>query len=187
MKSKYKTGLYILLIAMLILSRKLYMTPSYQEGERAPYFEGTLINGEPFALTDLRGSYVLVHFWGSWCAPCRLENSKIRQLWLEYKGRQFIDADGFEIVSIAIELDGDRSSRVIKRDGLSWKYHIVDLGESLRFFDSPISSLWGVHQVPTHFLLNQVGEIIGYNLSPEELNSRLSSRARGAHPSGDAM
>jgi thiol-disulfide isomerase/thioredoxin len=158
------------------------MTPSYKTGERAPSFEARLLNGDPFALTDLRGSYVLVYFWGSWCGPCRLENPKLRQLWLEYKDRTFTEANGFEIVSIAIEVDKDRPSRVIRRDGLSWKYHIVDLGESLRFFDSPISNLWGINQVPTHFLLNQKGEIIGYNLSAEELNDRLSSRARGAHP-----
>jgi len=178
MRPWQKIFLYTLIFLVLILSRALYMTPSYQKGEQAPNFEARLLNGHPFALTALRGRYVLVHFWGSWCGPCRRENPTLRQLWLEFKGRNFSDADGFEIVSIAIELDENRASRAIKQDALSWEYHIVDIGQSLRFFDAPISDLWGVNQVPTNFLLNREGEIIGYNLSSEELRDRLSKTVR---------
>ena len=47
----------------------------YPPGERvdAPTLEGTTLDGEPFALSNLAGNIVVINVWGSWCAPCRAE------------------------------------------------------------------------------------------------------------------
>ena len=166
--------LSLLIITLFIGGRILYMTPSYHKGEQAPEFSGTLVNGASFELKELHGNYVLVQFWGSWCAPCRKENPKHRKLWVEYKDKSFSKAKGFKLVSIAIEVDKNAALRAIKRDRLEWEYHLIDLGESLRFFDTPISNIWGVNQVPSTFLLNPAGDIIGHNLSHEELHAILN-------------
>lgn len=52
----------------------------------APRVQGTLLNDESFDLRDLRGSVVVVNFWGSWCAPCRAEADDLETVYGQTKG-----------------------------------------------------------------------------------------------------
>ena len=179
MKSNVITVLLpIVLLVVLFFGRIIYMTPSYHTGEPAPNFTGALLSGEAFSLVDTKGDYVLIHFWGSWCGPCRQKNPILRQIWLQHKKTTFTDAKAFRIVSIAVEVNKNDAFRAIRKDQLAWKEHLIDIGDSLRFFDSPISNLWGVNQVPTNFLLNPKHEIIDYNISMDDLERFLESRSQ---------
>ena len=149
------------------------MTPSYSLGEAAPVFEATLQTGDSFSLDDLQGEYVLVDFWGSWCGPCRIVNPEIRALWVKFNDASFEHADGFSIVSIGVEQHQGAWAKAIVQDNLSWKHHIFDQASDLRFFDSPLAELFGVNQVPTTFLLDPNGMVIGVNLSIEEIERVL--------------
>ena len=176
MNATFRKQLSILfLFVLMVLGRIVYMTPDYREGEKAPDFGGVLVDGGDFSLSQLKGNYVLVHFWGSWCGPCRQENPQLVRFWLENRNKEFSDAEGFSIVSIAIETDRTSPVRAISKDGLLWENHLIDVGDSLRFFDAPISNLWGVHQVPSTFLLDPNHKIIGYNLTHNEMQSVLNS------------
>ena len=171
------TALILLMGALVFLGRYAYMTPNYLEGQPAPQFEGKLTNGEAFKLSSFRGKYTLIHFWGSWCGPCRMENPLLQDLWMAFKDKSFKDASGFEIISIAIEEDAQSAERAIKQDRLSWTTHITEVSESLKFFNSPISNIWGVNQVPSTFLLSPEGNIIGYNLSTHQISQLLNESA----------
>ena len=166
----------LLLFAGLYVGRWLYMTPSFHTGEKAPDFQANLINGEAFRLSQLQGNYVLVHFWGSWCGPCRIENPGLRQLWLKYRDTKLDNGKRFFFVSIAVETNKNSAIRVIQQDKLLWEHHVIDLGDSLRFFDSPISNLWGVNQVPMNFLLDPNGNIIRRDISNEDLDTFLQQK-----------
>lgn len=50
------------------------------ERVRAPSFEGTTLDGKPFALSDLIGHVVVINVWGSWCVPCRKEAPALARL-----------------------------------------------------------------------------------------------------------
>lgn len=151
-----------------------YKMPKYANGEKAPQFTSTLIDGAAFELADLEGKYVLLDFWGSWCGPCRKENPAIKALYVKYNKATFVDASGFEVISIGVENSEDRWKSAIEKDGLSWKYHIAQMDR----FKSPIVSQYGVKEIPTKYLLNQKGEIIGVNLSSSEMDQMLSRRLK---------
>ena len=93
----------------------------------------------------------------------------------KYNATQFKDSGNFEVVSVAIETKKRERSwkKAIEKDELIWPYHIFDEATSLRFFDSKIAGLYGVKEVPTKFLLNPDGAIIGVNLSFEEMEKLL--------------
>ena len=63
-----------------------------QERASAPEFSGTLLDGADFSSTDLAGDVAVLNFWGSWCAPCRVESPEFQQVYTEVadQGVQFL-------------------------------------------------------------------------------------------------
>lgn len=168
-------GVFLVLIVGFYLFRHLYFKTNYNSGEVAPNFSGELVSGEAFELSDLKGHYILLDFWGSWCGPCMVEIPDLKRLNETYHGASFRNARGFEIVSVSVERDKNRWMRAIEKKELNWKYHLVDLTESYKFFNSEIASLYGVKQVPTKFLIDEKGNIIGVDMPFSEIEAFLKN------------
>lgn len=164
----------VVLVMVGMAGKYLYMKPRYQTGENLPDFSSTTLSGDPFQLSDLRGSYVLLDFWGSWCAPCRAESPQLVALHRKYGGSYTLNGSGFHIVSVGIEPDRSRWQRAVQRDGLDWPYHVIDQADNLRFFDSPIAQQFGVREVPARYLLDPAGAVIMVNPSFEALERLLN-------------
>lgn len=175
-KISIATLIPLLAVGLYLGGRYLYFKPKMVHGETAPAITATLKNGSSFSLEDLRGHYVLLDFWGSWCGPCRAESPQLRALYAAFSKATFSKAEGFEIVSVGIEKSQASWEAAIQKDQLDWPYHILDQGTSLRFFDSPIASIYQIREVPTKFLLDPQGRIIGVNPSFTELENLLNER-----------
>jgi len=177
---KFNKTLILLIIVLVVayVGKMIYMQPKVVNGENAPTISGQLMNGEAFDLKDLKGKYVLVDFWGSWCGPCMVEMPGIKMLQEKYKDAQFKNADGMTLLSVAIERDENRWKRAVDRIGMPWKHHIADLTTSFKFINSPIAAEFGVKQVPSKFLLDENGVIIGVNQSIEDLDKFLTKRLK---------
>lgn len=173
---KFDKILNILLVLGLLgfIGYKVYKLPKFSDGEVAPGFQAELINGDDFALSDLNGKYVLLDFWGSWCGPCRRENPDLVKLHNAFNGKSFIDAEGFEVVSVAIETNEARWKSAIAKDNLNWPYHIVQLDR----FKGPIALEYGVREIPTKYLLDTKGEILMVNPAFEELHAFFNSKMK---------
>ena len=149
-----------------------YKQPGFSQGEKAPDFTAVIKDGSSFTLSDLQGHYVLIDFWGSWCGPCRKENPDLVALYKKYRDKEFKEADGFEMVSIGVENNRNSWEAAIVQDGLNWKYHIPQTDR----FKSEIVNQYKVREIPTKFLLNPKGEIIGVNLKAHEIDQMLERR-----------
>lgn len=149
-----------ILIAILVYR---YRQPRFVAGEVAPDFSATLADGSRAQLVDLQGKYVLLQFWGSWCGPCRAENPYLVDLYRNFHEQ------GFEIFSVAIEQNERAWRRAMELDGMFWPYHTVEDGR----FDGPVARLYNIHSIPTTFLINPEGMIMGVNWSPDQIRKAL--------------
>lgn len=113
---------------------------------------------DSFTLSGLRGKYVLLDFWASWCAPCRKENPSLVKLYEKYHDL------GFEIVGISLDTDNEKWREAIEKDGLPW-IHVSDL----KGWQNNVSSTLGINAIPSAILLDREGKIIDYGLRGNEL------------------
>lgn len=162
-KITISTLIPILAILLYLGGRHFYFQPKLVNGAGAPDFSGVTAEGQPFALSDLRGKYVLLDFWGSWCGPCRKQNPELVALYNQYRDK------GLEIVSVGIESSEQSWRNAIEKDGMAWPYHLLDLTESKRFFQGPIADLYGITSVPTTYLLRPDGKVIAVNPTAEDV------------------
>jgi len=169
---KYGFLFLIAIVAGIWLAQHFYFKPKYVNGETAPNFEMKLIDGTAMEFEDLAGNFVLLDFWGSWCAPCRKDNPYLVKLHEEFNGRAFKDAKTFHIVSVALEMKPERWKAAIAKDGLKWPYHHADF----KRMDSDIARLYGVREIPTKYLITPDGYIAGVNMSYEDLRKFLNER-----------
>jgi thiol-disulfide isomerase/thioredoxin len=152
----------LFLLAAYFGGRAWYFTPNVGEAEVAKDFTAMRADGQSFRLSDLRGGYVLLDFWGSWCGPCRRESPALVQLQQQTK-------DQLTVVSIAIERDSTAWERARTRDARDWPFQVMEYTSSLKFLGGKVAELYGVNQVPTNFLIGPEGVVIGVNIPLEEV------------------
>ena len=140
-----------------------------QVGDEAPEIAMPNTKGKEMKLSDLRGSYVLIDFWASWCGPCRRENPNVVRAYQKYKKAKFKDGDGFEIFSVSLDSDIPRWEAAIKKDGLDWKHHVSDLKK----WDNEAAAMYGVSSIPMSFLVDPNGIIVAKSLRGIELHRQL--------------
>lgn len=127
-------------------------------GDKAPDFVMETADGEKFALTGLRGKYVLVQFWASWSKPSVDENRYLREALKKFASRNF------RIVSISIDDKRDEWLSATGEHSSAW-FHVSDL---LRW-SSPVVDLYRVERIPANFLIDPAGTIIEKDIFGEEI------------------
>lgn len=148
----------------LRMKRQIDKLASTSTGNTVSDFEQMDIrSGKSIAISSLRGKYVLIEFWASWCVPCREENPRLKELYQKFKD------SGFEILAVSLDVNPASWLQAIEKDGLPW-LHVSDF----RGWDNEVSRQFGVDEVPDNILIDPKGKIIGRHLSIDLLDEALS-------------
>ena len=123
-----------------------------QPGEPAPAFALALLDGSQLALHDLRGQVVVLHFWASWCDPCRREAPDLQQVWEQYQDR------GVAFLGVTFQDARGASEAFIERFGLTYPNGVDERGR--------ISQAYGVVAVPETFIIDREGQIAVVHVGP---------------------
>ena len=147
-------ALFIICILGVILYFIAIKFKASSAGDLAPNFKTELIDGSNFELNDLKGEYVLLDFWATWCAPCRREIPEL----LQFHSKHY---QKVTIVSIALEKDASTLINNPESFFFPWENQIIEESSFVMF--SEIAQLYGVSEIPTKILISPEGEILEIN------------------------
>lgn len=119
-------------------------------------------SGVNIKLADLKGKYVLVEFWASWCGPCRVESPHLRQVYSKYQKL------GFEIYGVSLDDKAPNWKKAIVKDQMTW-INVSDL----KGWKSEAAYRYNVNAISANFLLDRDGKIIDKNLRGKALDEKL--------------
>ena len=136
-----------------------------QPGAVAPDFTLNDPDGNPVTLSSLRGQYVIVDFWASWCKPCRAGVPGMKELYARYHDK------GLEIIGVSDDTKPEAWKKALEEDQTAW-IHVID-EFPVKNRPSRVGSLYGVHYIPSYFLLDKEGKVIG-KMDHDELAAKLA-------------
>jgi thiol-disulfide isomerase/thioredoxin len=156
---------------------KLYPTSSYVKlfheklegmkrvavGAMAPEISLPDTNGNMVNLSSFKGKVVLIDFWASWCGPCRASLPNIVKLYAKYKDKNFT------VLSVSLDKEKGAWIEGIHKFHLKWT-QISDL----KYWDSPVVSLYNFTGIPFTVLVSADGKIVDKNLGEEDLDNEIN-------------
>jgi peroxiredoxin len=132
-------------------------------GQIAPDFTMSDRDGKPVALSSLRGKYIFLDFWASWCGPCRKENPNIVEAYSKFHSPKF------DILGVSLDTKKDKWEEAIAKDKLTWN-HVSDL----KGWGNEAGKIYGIRSIPANLLLNKEGKILARNLYGNDLDKKLA-------------
>jgi peroxiredoxin len=145
---------------MKSLTERLKVMKLVEVGQKAPDFTLNDPAGKQVSLSSKTGQkLLLIDFWASWCNPCRQENPNVVKVYSEFHKK------GFDVIGVSLDHNKDEWVKAISDDKLTWTHVFDQAGEAAK--------LYAVYSIPSNFLTDDKGVIIGRNLRGEDLYKRV--------------
>lgn len=134
-------------------------------GQTAPEIVMNSPEGKSVALSSFRGKTVVIDFWATWCPPCRKSIPYVKETYEKYKNNN--------VVFLGVSLDKaeglDGWKEYIKENGMDW----VQVADG-KFWDNAAAVAYGIESIPSIWVLDREGKIVGKNLFHDELEATIT-------------
>jgi len=142
-------GAALFIVSMIMLDKQS-AKKVIVAGDQAPEFQGTFLDGRKVGLSDLRGKVVMVHFWATWCPPCREEMPALDKMYRDFKNKDF------ELIAVSVDEDvSDTVSAFLKNNKITMPI-LLDARKK-------ISGLYGTYKLPETYIVDRRG-IVRYKV-----------------------
>lgn len=129
---------------------------------------GTGLDGKSVSLQAFRGTPVLVHYWATWCEPCKVDIAQIRELYAKYGPKKF------NAVGVVLDSDKEQLAKFLAAKPIPWpQMHEAD------GLDGRLAEELGVLTLPTMILLDADGKVVDRNLVITDLERKLEALVGG--------
>lgn len=142
---------------------KLY---AYRIGGPAFDFEAINEKGEKVKLSDFRGKYVLLDFWASWCGPCRMEMTKLKEYYPKYEGK--------DVVFISLSLDDTQEAwkKGLEEEKIPW----ITLWDTAGGFRATnLTEKYGFRGIPFLVIIDKEGNVAAREVRGPGVEKALDS------------
>ncbi|MBL4676814.1 MAG: AhpC/TSA family protein [Mucilaginibacter sp.] len=148
------------------LSRSRTKLAAVQVGQVAPDFTLLKPDSSSLALSSLRGKYILIDFWASWCHPCRQAIPHWKELYGKYHDK------GFDILSVSDDNKWGAWTKAMDDEKMPWN-QVIDRF-SRKNMPADVGSLYMTTFIPFYVLLDKEGKILAYTGDEAKIESKLN-------------
>ncbi|MBQ9214154.1 MAG: TlpA family protein disulfide reductase [Bacteroidales bacterium] len=169
--------LLLMSFSTLVSAQSVETTTSYKHyeilnpGQLSPNIVLKDINAKEASLSYLKGRYILIQFWASWCKPCRAENPIIKNTYIQFKDKKFKNGNEFLVLSISLDEDTESWKKAVHEDNIYEFINVIDT----HGVDSDIAKQYNVSSIPANYLIDGQGKIVAKNFRASELSNILNT------------
>lgn len=142
--------------------------PTLSVGKTAPTILAADTLGANHSLQELRGTYVIVDFWASWCGDCRREIPALITLEKEFRNQKI---KGHRVTWLSVSFDHDNAAwkQALRRYNMPWTH----ISNGVKWKENPVAKSYDLHWIPTFYVVDPKGRIAGGAITAEELRQLL--------------
>lgn len=139
------------------------------DGFYPPTFKSYKLDGAPFKLDNYKGNYVLIDFWGTWCAPCIKAIPELKKT-----NNLLAKSKNFKLISVAFDSDRKNVIKYTENQEMNWEHVFVD---NTKRDENSIVEKFKISSFPSTILINPNGKIIARNITFKEIRNIVLNNA----------
>lgn len=142
-----------------------YATNLLKAGTVAPEIALKTIDGKQFSLKSLRGKYVVVDFWASWCPDCRKDAPNVVAMYNKFHKK------GVEFVGVSFDTKSESWKSAVEKLGIPY----TQVSDMKNMRESPVALAYNIKWIPTVYVIDSDGKVVLATVMSQKVDAYLTS------------